>query len=67
MWRAHPTRGECGGAVSYGTALEAGRSRVRVIGIFHNPSGRTKVLVSTEPLTEMSTRSISWGVKAAGA
>jgi hypothetical protein len=26
-----------------------------------------KALVSTQPLTEMSTRNISWGVKAAGA
>jgi hypothetical protein len=36
-----------------------------VIGIFyrHNPSGRTMALVSTHPLTEMSTRNISWGVK----
>jgi hypothetical protein len=34
-----------------------------VIGIFqwHNPSGRTMVLGSTQPLTEMSTRCISWG------
>jgi len=40
-----------------------------VIGIFHrhNPSGRTMALVSTQPLTEMSTRIISWGVKAASA
>ena len=40
-----------------------------VIGIFHwhIPSDRTMALGSTEPLTEMSTRSISWGVKAAGA
>jgi hypothetical protein len=40
-----------------------------VIGIFHwhNPSDRTMALGSTQPLTEMSTRSISWGVKAAGA
>jgi hypothetical protein len=30
-------------------------------------SGRTKALGSTQPLTEMSTRHISWGVKAAGA
>ena len=37
-------------------------------GIFYwqNPSDRTIVLGSTQPLTEMSTRSISWGVKAAG-
>ena len=36
-----------------------------VIGIFHwhNPSGRTMALGSTQPLTEMSTRNISWGWK----
>jgi hypothetical protein len=34
-----------------------------VIGIFqlHNPSDRTMALGSPQPLTEMSTRSISWG------
>jgi proteasome lid subunit RPN8/RPN11 len=34
-----------------------------VIGIFHshNPSDRTMALGSNQPLTEMSTRSISWG------
>jgi len=34
-----------------------------VIGIFHwhNPSDRTMALGSTQSLTEMSTRSISWG------
>jgi hypothetical protein len=34
-----------------------------VTGIFHwhNPSYRTMVLGATQPLTEMSTRSISWG------
>ena len=34
-----------------------------VIGIFpwHNPSDRTMALASTQPLTEKSTRSISWG------
>jgi hypothetical protein len=34
-----------------------------VIGIFqwHNPCGRTMALGSTQPLTEMSTRCISWG------
>jgi hypothetical protein len=39
-----------------------------VIEIFHwhNPSGRTMALGSTQPLTEMNTRNISWGVKAAG-
>ena len=30
----------------------------------HNPSGRTMALGLTQPLTEMSTRNISWGVKA---
>jgi hypothetical protein len=36
-----------------------------VIGIFHwhNPSGHTMALGSTQPLTEMSTRNISWGGK----
>jgi len=40
-----------------------------VIGIIHghNPSSRTMVLGSTQPLREMSTRNISWEVKAAGA
>jgi len=34
-----------------------------VIGFFHchNSSGRTMVLGSTQPLTEMSTRNVSWG------
>ena len=37
-----------------------------VIGIFHwhNHSGRTMALGLTKPLTEMSTRNISWEVKA---
>jgi len=36
-----------------------------VVGIFHwhNPSDRTRSLGSTQPLTEMSTRSISWREK----
>jgi hypothetical protein len=40
-----------------------------VIKIFQwlNPPGRTMALGSTLPLTEMSTRNLSWGVKAAGA
>jgi hypothetical protein len=33
----------------------------------HNPSGRTMALGLTQPVSEMSTRNISWGVKAAGA
>jgi hypothetical protein len=40
-----------------------------VIGIFqwHNPSGHPLALGSTQPPTEMGTRNISWGIKAAGA
>jgi len=36
---------------------------------FHwlNPSGRTLALESTQPLTQMNTRIVSWGIKAAGA
>jgi hypothetical protein len=34
---------------------------------WHNPVGRTMALESTQPLTEMSTRNISWGVNAARA
>jgi len=47
----------------------AGLIRKGVIGIFHwhNPSGCTMALGLTQPLTEMSTRNISWGVKAANA
>ena len=47
----------------------AGSIPVCVIRIFHshNPSGRTMTLGMTQPLTEMSTRNISWGVKATGA
>jgi len=41
----------------------AGSIPVGVIGIFHwhNPSDRTVGQGSTQPLTGMSTRSISWG------
>jgi hypothetical protein len=40
-----------------------------VTGIFHYHTriGRTMTLGSTQPLTEMSTRNLSWGVKVAGA
>ena len=39
------------------------------VGIFHsnNPSDITMTLGSTQSLTEMSTRIISWGVKTVGA
>ena len=38
------------------------------VGIFHwhNPSGRTMDLGLTQPIAEMSTSNISWGVKVAG-
>jgi hypothetical protein len=56
--------GTRGGAVGRGTALEARKSRVRISGFtgtfhWHNPSGRTMALGSTQPLTEMSTKDIS--------
>ena len=40
-----------------------------VTGIFRslNPSGSTTSVWSTQPLTEMNTGNISWGVKVAGA
>jgi len=40
-----------------------------VNGIFHwhTPSGRTMALGLTQPLIEMSTRNISWGIKVASA
>jgi hypothetical protein len=43
-------------------------SRKVAVSVFHwhNPSGRTMALGSTQPLTEMSTTNISWGLKAAG-
>jgi hypothetical protein len=60
-----------GHAVGWGTALQAGRSRpwfsMVSIWIFHwhNPYICTMVLGSTQPLTKMSTRNISWWVNAA--
>jgi hypothetical protein len=65
--------GARGGAVAWGTTLQTGTSRVRFPMVslelipWHKRSGRTVALGSTQPLTEMSTRNISWGVKAAGA
>jgi hypothetical protein len=47
-------RGGGGGAVGCGTALVAGGSRGRL------PMGRIVALGFTQPLTEMSTRNISW-------
>ena len=56
-----------GDAVGWGTTLQvwkvAGSIPDCVIGIFHwhNPSGRNMALGLTQPLTEMSTRNVSWG------
>jgi len=60
-----------GGAIVWGTVLQAGRSRVRFpmvsleffIDIFL--PDRTMALGLIQPLTEMSTRNISCAVKAA--
>ena len=67
VWAVVP--GARGSAVGWGAALQAGRWRVRFpvvidIEIFHwrNPSGRAVALGSTQTLTVMSTRDISWGV-----
>jgi hypothetical protein len=53
--------GERDGAVGWGEV--AGSIPDGVIAIFHwhNPSGRTMALGSTQLLTEMSIRNISWG------
>ena len=52
--RHYATNRQVAGSIPYG-----------VTGIFqwHNPSGRTMALGSTQPLTEMSTRCIYWGGK----
>ena len=58
--------GARGGAVGWGTALQDGRSRVwfpimsMEIFLWHNPSGCTMEMGTTQPLTEMITRNISW-------
>ena len=56
-----------GGAVGGGTALQVGRSRVRFPMVSLEFFIDTMALGLTQPLTEMSTRNISWGAKAAGA
>ena len=56
-------------ALRYKLEGRAGLTPDGVIGTFHgrNPSGRSMALRLTQPLTEMSTRNISCGVKVAGA
>ena len=59
------------GAVGWGTALQAGRSPVRFpmvsLEFFIDITLPPMALRLTQSLTEMSTRKISWMVKAAGA
>jgi hypothetical protein len=61
----HKLRGGVrGGTVGCATSRKvAGSIPYRVVGIYHclNPSGRTMALRSTQPLTEMRTKGISWG------
>jgi len=62
----HHQLGARGGAVGRGTALQAGKSRVRfpmdVTGLFRvrKLSDRPMALGSTQPLTEMRIRNIYW-------
>jgi hypothetical protein len=54
-------------AVGWGTALQAGRSRVRFPMVsldffhWHDSSGRIMTLGLTQSLTEINTRSVFWG------
>jgi hypothetical protein len=54
--------GARGSVVGWGTMLQAGRSPVDCFNL-PNTSSRTMTLGSTRPLTEMSTRNISGGLK----
>ena len=53
--------GACGGAVGLGTALQAGRSRVRF------PMVSLEFFIDILLPAAMRTKNIFWGVKAAGA
>ena len=55
-----------GGAVDSGTALQVGRSRVRFPMVSLEFFIDIILPAALWPLTEMSTRNISWGVNAAG-
>jgi hypothetical protein len=57
-----------GGEVTWGITVQAARSRARFpfMSLEYNPTSRTVTLGTTQPLTEMSTSDVSWGVKAAG-
>jgi len=60
FFSSFPHSGVRGGATSWKVA---GSIPECVIGIFHwhNPSSCTMAMELTQPLTEMSTRNISWG------
>ena len=71
IWRSCVQRGTqwCSWLRHCGTSQKiVGSIPDGIIEIFHwhNPSSHTMALGSTQPLTEMSTRNISWVVKAAG-
>jgi hypothetical protein len=59
--------GVCGGSVSWGTALQVGRSRVRFPMVSLELSIDIILPAALWHLTGMSTRNTSWRVKAAGA
>jgi len=60
-YRVRGGGGTRGGAVDWGTTLQAKSHPDGVIGFFHwhNPSGRTRSLGLIQPLTEMNTRNVS--------
>jgi hypothetical protein len=55
--------GARGGAVVKALRYKSEGRGIDYVRIFHwhNPSGRTMALGSTQRLTEMSTRNVSWG------
>ena len=60
----------CGEYTDYRQSVDCvGYQQSSVTGIFHrhNRSGHTMAVGWAQPLTDMSARNISWGVKAAGA
>jgi len=66
-------KGTDGSAVGTGAAIQVGKLEefipdggVSGIVYWHNPSGRTLAQRSTQPLTEMSIRNISWDDKGGG-
>jgi len=67
-WPCWIWEGARGCAVSWGTVLQAGSSQARFPMLsLEFVSDRNMILGSIQPLTEMSTKNFSWGVKAADA